>query len=171
MPMPLMTLDSRPTPAYPCSHSNSTGNLTDRYATNELQPKNFAHLAHDRSLCWHPVSPLETAKGARPESASRGHLPSRAISSRNGGRHHLGTVGGIISEWVGGIIPESWAACSGIRNYSPQPCRSTTGLPRAKAFAPSVAMPGHPAGRRFSAGSRATRNFADEYTLACEFRV
>ena len=26
-------------------------------------------------------------------------------------------------------------------------------------------MPGHPAGRRFSAGSRATRNFADEYTL------
>jgi hypothetical protein len=24
-------------------------------------------------------------------------------------------VGGIISEWVGGIIPESWAACSGIR--------------------------------------------------------
>ena len=45
-----------------CSHSNSTGNLTDRYATNELQPKNFAHLAHDRSLCWHPVSPLEQPK-------------------------------------------------------------------------------------------------------------
>jgi hypothetical protein len=45
-----------------CSHSNSTGDLTDRYATNELQPKNFAHLAHDRSLCWHPVSPLEQPK-------------------------------------------------------------------------------------------------------------
>jgi hypothetical protein len=27
-------------------------------------------------------------------------------------------VGGIISEWVGGIIPESWAACSGIRKSS-----------------------------------------------------
>jgi hypothetical protein len=26
-------------------------------------------------------------------------------------------VGGIISEWVGGIIPESWAACSGIRSH------------------------------------------------------
>ena len=27
-------------------------------------------------------------------------------------------MGGIISEWVGGIIPESWAACSGIRKSS-----------------------------------------------------
>jgi hypothetical protein len=27
-------------------------------------------------------------------------------------------VGGIISEWVGGIIPESWAACSGIRIHT-----------------------------------------------------
>ena len=24
--------------------------------------QNFAHLAHDRSLCWHPVSPLEQPK-------------------------------------------------------------------------------------------------------------
>jgi len=39
------------------SHSNSTGDLTGRYATNELQPKNFAHVAHGRSLCWHPVPP------------------------------------------------------------------------------------------------------------------
>src|ERR1700720_4563679 len=61
-----------------------------------------------RSLLWN-------SQRRGPESASRGHLPSRARSSRNGGRHHLGTVGGIISEWVGGIIPESWAACSGIR--------------------------------------------------------
>jgi hypothetical protein len=45
-----------------CRHSNATGDLTDRYATNELQPKNFAHLAHGRSLCWHPVSPLEQPK-------------------------------------------------------------------------------------------------------------
>jgi hypothetical protein len=28
------------------SHSNLTGDLTGRYATNELQPKNFAHVAH-----------------------------------------------------------------------------------------------------------------------------
>src|SRR5947209_7075721 len=34
-------------PACRCSHSNSTGDLTGRYATNELQPKHFAHLAHD----------------------------------------------------------------------------------------------------------------------------
>jgi hypothetical protein len=41
---------------------NSTSNLTDRHATNELQPKNFAHLAHGGSLCWHPVSPLDEPK-------------------------------------------------------------------------------------------------------------
>src|SRR6202043_1016438 len=64
-----------------------------------------------RSLLWN-------SQRRGPESASRGHLPSRARSSRNGGRHHLGTVGGIISEWVGGIIPESWAACSGIRTLT-----------------------------------------------------
>ena len=29
-------------------------------------------------------------------------------------------MGGIISEWVGGIIPESWAACSGIRRENSQ---------------------------------------------------
>jgi len=38
-----------------CRHANPTGDLTGRHATNELQPKNFAHLAHDRPLCWHPV--------------------------------------------------------------------------------------------------------------------
>jgi hypothetical protein len=31
-----------------------------RYTPNELQPKHFAHLAHGRSLCWHPVPPLVT---------------------------------------------------------------------------------------------------------------
>jgi hypothetical protein len=46
------------------------------------------------------------------------------------------------------------------------PYRSAPGLPRAKAFAPSVPKPGCPAGRRFSAGSRATRNFAMPMTLA-----
>ena len=39
-------------------------NLADRYATatNELQPKNFAYLAHGGSLCWHPVPPLDEPK-------------------------------------------------------------------------------------------------------------
>jgi hypothetical protein len=36
-------------------HAEPAGDLTGRYATNELQPQNFAHLAHDRPLCWHPV--------------------------------------------------------------------------------------------------------------------
>jgi hypothetical protein len=40
-------------------------------------------------------------------------------------------VGGIISEWVGGIIPESWAACSGIRK-PPLGVRSARCLSLAK---------------------------------------
>src|SRR2546429_7246900 len=51
-----------------------------------------------RSLLW-------TAKGADLSRPAEAPDP-RARSSRNGGRHHLGTVGEIISEWVGGIIPE-----------------------------------------------------------------
>ena len=81
------------------SHANSTGNLTDRYATNELQPKNFAHLAHGRSLCWHPLPPLDSQRSG-PESASTGTRPPGEIipewwatSSRNGGRDHLGMRG------------------------------------------------------------------------------
>src|SRR5205823_1173915 len=60
------------------SHANSTGNLTDRYATNELQPKNFAHLAHGRSLCWHPLPPLDSQRSG-PESASTGTRPPGEI--------------------------------------------------------------------------------------------
>jgi hypothetical protein len=84
-------------------HSNSTGDLAGRYATNQLQPKNFAHLAHGRSLCCHPVPPLE-AKGAdlsRPtEAPNPGEIIPEwwATSSQNGGQHHLGMVGGIIPE-------------------------------------------------------------------------
>src|SRR5262249_29490517 len=44
------------------AHSNPAGDLTGRYATNELQAQNFAHLAHGRSLCWHPAPPLEQPK-------------------------------------------------------------------------------------------------------------
>jgi hypothetical protein len=50
------------------------------------------------------------------------------------------------------------------------PGRSATDLSRAKAFAPSVAMPGCPAGRRFSAGSLATRNFATGTHSRASFR-
>ena len=32
-------------------HSNPTGDLAGRCATNELQPKHFAHVAYGRSLC------------------------------------------------------------------------------------------------------------------------
>src|SRR5437763_12827895 len=63
-----------------------------------------------RSLLW-------TAKGADLSRPAEAPDP-RARSSRNGGRHHLGTVGEIISEWVGGIIPESWAASPGISSES-----------------------------------------------------
>src|SRR6266508_1233751 len=58
-------------------------------ATNELQPKNFTHLAHGCSLCWHPVPPLWNNQRSGPESAS----------TRHPGRDHLGMVGDIISEW------------------------------------------------------------------------
>jgi hypothetical protein len=95
-------------------HANSTGDLTDRYATNEFQPKNFAHLAHGGSLCWHPVPPLEQPKEqdlSRPAEATHpgrdhpgivGDIISerRARSSRNGGRS--GIVGSFLSESAAG---------------------------------------------------------------------
>ena len=62
-----------------------------------------------RSLPWN-------SQRSEPESASRGTGP-RARSSRNGGRDHFGTAGEIISEWVGDIIPESWAASVGISTF------------------------------------------------------
>src|SRR6185437_2181896 len=43
-------------------HANPTSDLTSGYATNKLQPQNFAHLAHRRSLCWHPVPPLDSQR-------------------------------------------------------------------------------------------------------------
>src|SRR6478672_5465486 len=43
-------------------YANSTSDLTGRYATNKLQSKHFAHLAHGRSLCWHPIPPLKPSK-------------------------------------------------------------------------------------------------------------
>jgi hypothetical protein len=72
---------------------------------NELQPKNFAHLAHGSSLCWHP-----DGQRSGPESAGRGTCP---------GRDHPGIVGDIISDrWArsfrnrGRRYPESWARSS-----------------------------------------------------------
>jgi hypothetical protein len=62
-------------------HATRTGAPLVRDSSNRsvLQPKNFAHLAHGRSLCWHPVL-LWTSQRSGPESASRGTplRPSRA---------------------------------------------------------------------------------------------
>jgi hypothetical protein len=100
-----------------------------RYATNELQPNHFAHVAHARSLCWHPVSPSESRR-SRPKSASRGAPTPR--------RDHPGMVGDIISE--------SWATSS--RNRG----RDHPGI--AGAFLPESAVVGLmakiPAGFRFA---------------------
>ena len=95
---------------------NAASDLSRRHA-RKLQAQNFAHLAHRRPLCRHPVPPLEQPKERtlnRPAEAPS----TRAKSSRIGGRDHLGTPGGIISEWVGDIIPERWAACPGISRTS-----------------------------------------------------
>jgi hypothetical protein len=86
----------------PCSHSNSTGNLTDRYATNELQPKNFARLAHDRSLSAGIRSLLWNSQRRGPESAGRGTC--------HPGRDHPGMVGDIISERWAELSRNGWAA-------------------------------------------------------------
>jgi hypothetical protein len=51
------------------------------------------------------------------------------------------------------------------------PYRSAPGLPRAKAFVPSVAKPGCPAGPPFSAGSHATRSFATSTHSPASFAV
>jgi hypothetical protein len=76
-----------------------------RNATNELQPKNFAHVAHDRSSLLASGLSFGTAKGAdlsRPAGAptARGEIIPEwwATSSRNGGRDHFGMVGAIIPE-------------------------------------------------------------------------
>ena len=42
------------------SHSDPPSDLTGRYMTYELQPKNFAHMAHGDPLCWHSVPPWKT---------------------------------------------------------------------------------------------------------------
>ena len=133
--------------------TNATGNLPSGDAAYQPQSKDFAHLAHPRSLRRHlpllcgckvrqthplrgwPASigmggrlPSESVAGLRrnhwpdwiglrsckeqgPESASRG---TRVRSFRNGGQQSLRMVGAIISEGGGNIIPECWAACSGI---------------------------------------------------------
>jgi hypothetical protein len=85
-----------------CSHSNSTGNPTDRYATNELQPKNFARVAHDRSLSAGIRSLLWNSQRRGPESAGRGTC--------HPGRDHPGMVGDIISERWAELSRNGWAA-------------------------------------------------------------
>ena len=85
----------------PAGAAEPTGDLVVRQATDKLQSKNFAHLAHGRSLCWHSVPPLDSQESG-PELASRGTrhpgeiIPEQwARSSRNGGRNYPGTVGDI----------------------------------------------------------------------------
>src|SRR5215471_12254767 len=75
-------------------HRRCPGDLVGRYVTNELQPKNFAHVAHSHPLCWHPVSPSKV-KGADLSRPAEAPAP-RAKSSRNGGRHHSGIMGGFV---------------------------------------------------------------------------
>src|SRR5262249_30089989 len=96
----LKALDRRPHRRR--GHANPAGDLTGRYATNELQPKHFAHLAHDRSLCWHPGPPSE------PEGADL----SRPAEALDPGRDHPGTVGDIISERWARSSRNRWAASS-----------------------------------------------------------
>src|SRR5215813_5179198 len=101
----------RPTmPHRQTSHSDLTGDLAGRYATNKLQLKKFAHVTHGRPLCWHPFPPLDSQKSG-PESARRGtSTPGRdhpewwatasRNSGRNGGRHHSGLTGGFARRLV-----------------------------------------------------------------------
>src|SRR6266581_860090 len=125
----------RPEPLHGRSHCRgrdpqTPGDLAASYSAGKRQSKNLAHLAHRNPLCWHSVPPSDKPKGATLRASRRGLHPglapggiipeSRAASSRNRGRHHLGTVGAIISEW--------WAASPGIRSQfsrdSPDDCRS-----------------------------------------------
>jgi hypothetical protein len=69
-----------------------------------------AHLAHGRSLCWHPVPPLDSQRSGS-ESASRGApTPGEIIpewwatSSRKGGRDHLGMGGRHHPGMTGGLL-------------------------------------------------------------------
>src|ERR1700758_1966048 len=63
-----------------------------------LQPKHVAHLAHCDPLCWHRPLPWQKPK-ERTLSGPAETPPTRATSSRNGGRNHLGTPGEIKSDW------------------------------------------------------------------------
>src|SRR5499427_5194208 len=70
------------------------GNLPASDVPGKCQTKNLAHLAHRHPLGWHPPPPSDSPKGSDPTA-----LPAAADSPSCGGRHHFGTVGGIISEW------------------------------------------------------------------------
>jgi hypothetical protein len=55
-------------------HAKTPGDLAGRYATNKLQLKNFAHLAHGSPLCWH-WGPFLGKPKDRTRAARRGHHP------------------------------------------------------------------------------------------------
>src|SRR6516165_8637816 len=70
-------------------------------------------MAHRYPLCWHPPPPGQKPR-ADPNCASRGAvrpLFTRATSSRNSERNHLGTPSDIKSDW--------WATSSRIRGRLP----------------------------------------------------
>src|SRR5690242_9253733 len=79
-------------------HTNTTRNLPGSYAANQLQSKDFAHLAHARSLRRHLPPSFAVARSrdlSRPAEAPPGATPGKIIpewwakSFRNGGRNYL----------------------------------------------------------------------------------
>ena len=78
----------------------SPRDLSAGYPAPKPQPNNLAHMAHRDPLCWHPIPPSDRPKErtlCEPAEQLRA-IHSRAASSRNGGRQHLGTLGGFKSE-------------------------------------------------------------------------
>src|SRR5580693_7262839 len=73
-----------------------------------FQSDHVAHTAHGKPLARHP-NPFFVDRKRDHKGARRG-LVTRAASSRNGGRHQIGIVGGIISEY--------WAVSIGISTYA-----------------------------------------------------
>ena len=96
-------------------HAQPARDLPRRHLGRKLQANDLAHIAHRHSFRWHRSLPW-VAKGADLITSAAalvtfhapgGIIPFRwATSSRNAGRHHPVTAGGIISFW--------WAASPGI---------------------------------------------------------
>ncbi|WLB18899.1 integrase catalytic domain-containing protein [Bradyrhizobium japonicum] len=82
--------------------------------SDRLHSDHIAHTAHRKPLRRHP-GPLRKAERVDPMGARRG-LVTRATSSRNGGRHHLGIMGDIDRnphgpDFLGGCIHYETTVC------------------------------------------------------------